>query len=583
MKKALTILLLFLLLTASGAAALHNWQVPQLDTTTMIVHALGNLSTVCLCLILFTLAWKYRTRKGIPLTLPQSEDNSSAMLAILVLSIIIIYGFLAAVLYTSWLKGDDFGFGPFYGYGHSLKIRLTQTYHRYMGVVSRTGDIISMLGRLSETRWQVWLITPFFVVSFPFAVIALFGNGWRYLTTRKGILLYWFSVTTLLMSAGLYSEYWRIFWGYAATNTYLWPSICTIFWLSILRNQFHFTCFATSKTGIFLIFVYIFSCYCGASLECYAPFFALGGIAWVIYRFTAFRELFITHCTAVIGYLHGCYILFSSPALHIRAEYVARTRPCDISSLSTVHLQQMLSNLSAEVIHSLRGRGGTEVLSLQDIPLYLRTYFIPYIVQIVVKYSLPLQILLAALACLLGIQIVRQKCSIHHLWVFLILIIISWLISFSYLGGAIPNPISFFPAILIAIIAACYAFDKIPAKTLIVHSVLVVSILAYTLSCIIPSYLEAKQLKKYDSAWIASVQEQIKNGKTKITLPSLFPYEPVDKLGLISPDVCLSEDPDATHNAWASGCFRVESIKVEPRKNINTLNEKMPAHETSLK
>ncbi len=187
------------------------------------------------------------------------------------------------------------------------------------------------------------------------------------------------------------------------------------------------------------------------------------------------------------------------------------------------------------------------------------------------------------LACLLGIQIVRQKCSIRHLCFFLILIILSWLISFSYLGGAIPNPISFFPAILIAIIAACYAFIKIPAKTLIVHSVLVASILAYTLSCIIPSYIEAKQLKKYDSAWIAAAQEQIKNGKKNITIPSLFPYKPVDKLGLISPAVCLCEDPNATHNTWARGCFRVESIKVEPRKNIDTLNKKALPNETASK
>lgn len=532
------------------------------------IWATGLISTLLFCFFLYIATNSYsRTNPGEDSTCNSATTNrlfsiSRWGIVVIALSAVIFYSSFTFILSLTWLSGDDFGFGPFPGHGYSLIGALKTAAGRYISWVSRPGDVIASVFRISTNRWQEIYITPFFITVLPFFAIRLYRLPLKFAATSQGILFFWFCCFLCLSAGGMHEHTWRIFWCYAASCNYLWPTVTMAFFLSFYTNNNQ----QKQTSTIAAIFIFLCGIYCGWGLECITPFLIIFLTIWCIYRLT--KGLYISQSCRIgyFGSIIGSYLLFCSPALHIRQLRLARSRIFDPLCHTSEETTNFITNITQEQLFFLRGNFGHEVVSLSDIPLFMHAHFIPYISKSFWNYSAPVWYATVAiiLFCIISRFLSKKtafpsvKLIIVSIGVYLTAIVCLYL----YLLGCIPASYAFWPPTFIVCMMTGYIFLILSKKHFSFSFIITLGVATYALWNIIPAVKEAYAYKEYNQRWISQVSQQKNMGKEDIIIDYLLPNRPNDTLKLFYLDRGLKESADETANQWAKDCFSVKSISV---------------------
>ena len=477
---------------------------------------------------------------------------------ILVSSVVVVYVFLSMLLYTAWLQNDDYVFSGILSKTTLPADLWAAAAHRYSTWVARFGDFFNVLFPLSDSRWQVWVITPALVVSIPFALHRLFRRDSKEcMVSSKGILFFWFCCFLFLLSAA--TPYWAPFFSYTINANYVWPSIGFI-WLFSIYNPTNWNKCGYNSFACWGVFFLAFIC--GWAAECTAvilvPLLVLLGACseWKGVKLPPICW------SGIVGSVWGAFVLFASPAHIARNAKISATRQLNIDRLTPEQISEFVQNLDWEKVSLLKGASGN--ISLSGIPLHEHIYFIPYLLDEMWKTaSVPFCVAgLLLISLLLSSRYIRE---IRSAGVSVCICIIACLVAFSYLAACIPTKNSFIPCSFMAATAASLLFfahtgvNKCSARQLI--ATLVIAIVGCM--TFIPAGVEAWSYLPCRSAYYAKIREQAAAGKENVIIHCPFSIKPKNRLSLIG---VLKNDPKAYPNNFAAKYYEVKSIRVLPHQ-----------------
>lgn len=521
-------------------------------TAALILHFL--CTQIIILVIIGCLYWRgKRTWKFIsPVPAPVARSFKPRWVWAVMLSCLFLYGALAALLSTAWVKGDDYAFmdAPDLTFFQCL----STAFKHYMNTNSRVGDVIVGCFRLSENRWQLFLLTPLVVTALPFAFWRLLAPENQSIFSAKGLVFIWFSIFLCLQSA--YLSHWRPFWCYAASVNYLWSTTATIFFLSLYRKRRIPPHGSTTfqQAGLFLL-----GLYCGWGTECMAvtlfPLLTLFMLYHVKKRLPIRRECWIGY----LGYLWGVCLLFSSPGMFRRNEAVAASRSLDIASLQTDQLMAFLQHLNWEYVNLLKGV--SSIITLKGIPLPLHTYFFPFLAERFWQCcAIPSLVCLFLAGCILT----RLSYSPQKLLLGAALGVgTAWYCASSYLLQCIPTHMSFLPPSFIVAGAACYLFVNMAGRKMIPQLIATLFVLGHGVSVFVPAGTEAWKWKALEKERLGEICRQREQGIMDLVLESPALAPPKDPLGLITHGA-IQENPDFHNNKAAARHYGVHSISQKP-------------------
>lgn len=474
-----------------------------------------------------------------------------------IISSIIIFCGLSALLYTAWLKGDDFFFvcdDPF------AASKVYGSIHCYLNHVSRFGELLGRMVGLSANRWQNWVFTPLILVILPF-VMAQLVQPRKIVSAGRMLAFYWFACFMLLQSVAIMQGYWRNFWCYAAAVNYLWgTAICMLFLVYMFPQRWDNCHLKGWKRFLCCVVMFGAGCCSGWSIEAVTVVLLpllVGAMVW--YRIKS-GSVPMPCWSGLAGMGWGAFLLLGSPALSRRSVNEAATRALDVYTMSSEQLTDFLQNLTPEKMKLLEGSSG--VVNLAGIPMLQHMYFLPFLAE---RYWNSCMIPTIAFAILQVLTLwLRPESWKQSSLLALGIYALSWLSACSYLGGCVPTHMSFLPQSFMVVIACSLLFLKLRgryAKQILTCITLMV--VAMGLMKFVPAGVEAWQYKKYEKERFESIARQKAAGCEVIILPQpSWPVEPEDSLGLIR-SMDFGPGVNDYPNGPARAYFKVQGIMKE--------------------
>lgn len=457
---------------------------------------------------------------------------------LILISVVLAYAMISGLLYCTWLSGDSWWLQMMSQQSFSVKFH--DALWRYFGWVGRIGEQIGVWWSLSPSRWQFWLLTPVFVTVFPFVVKRAIRAEMP-MASPKGIIFFWLCIVLSLIGVST-EPAWRNYTCYFAHITYLWPTIWSIFFLSIYTtNRETFGGRYPFLNGGFALFLGVIS---GWGTECFtATVFPLL-LGWSVYHLVRRLPMSYSARWGIAGFIIGAALLFGSGAAAGRAgeHTILYKLPYD-------ELLQFVYHLDWSKVSRLNT--GSIPANLIDVPLHLRVFFAPYLLDFFWN-AVSLTAAFAATIILLHLLFNRSRfySSVKEpmLWITL-----SCVMALSYLGGCIPSHYSFLPSCFIAICGALLLWSRLGKWT--AYSVGIFLISYGMVAFIVPALIEGIQYKPYEVARASEIRRQASLGIKHIHLNAPYPTTPRDPLHIITSEK-LTRDPENIGNrkaVWGLG------------------------------
>ena len=485
----------------------------------------------------------------------QNSNYNKKYVCLVALSVVIVYVGISLLLYSAWMKDDEFAFAyrhkAYFGYLYSA-------FQRYTNFVSRIGDLFIHICPLGSNRWQVFLITPLIPALTPFALHRLVSVKRESLFNFYGLNFYWISVVLLLTCVYLTS--WRSYFCYAANANYLWPSALLVLFLSFY-NKYRWS--ERDDRITMCIVLFVLGLIIAWSQECLAVVLLPSLTLWGAYHIYTKKYMPNSCFYGYLGTIMGAFMLFSAPALKSRLAIEAPRRAIDISAMSENDYHHFITNLDWDKVNLFKGP--TNVINFMDVPVFDRLYFIPFLCErywecCVVTTSV-LLILLVAYSV-----IKHKKGGFFYYSGTVIFASCSILSALAYSYSCIPGRWSFTVCGFLLVIACAYLVQGISKTSYskIIIPIITGCLTVYMLSIFVPAGIEAVSLKKYDLMRTAEIIKQREAGLEHIQLQYPVPYKPKDTLGLMGIDY-MKEDPQQGYtNQVAAGYYEVKTISQKP-------------------
>ncbi|MCI7699711.1 MAG: DUF6056 family protein [Akkermansia sp.] len=478
---------------------------------------------------------------------PQSITTTNESRRPLIISFVISFTFLAALLSCSWIQNDEWVFAA--SGQNSILDRLKTAKWSLFCHVSRIGELSIYLTGLSIYRWQAALFTPLYASLAPIFLYSLIKKRDKSIYSKDGMFFYWSFFFLLLL--GVYLTHWRNYWCYAAAANYLYPTVLTLYWLRWFRTDFPHRESRWSRC----IFLFILGIICGWGTECMTATLLPLLTIWILYTLKN-RKLPFCSYFGYVGFLWGAMLLFGSPAHSNRAAGEVASCAFDVGGMNAEQLSTFLHTLTWDSVNGLMGATG--VITLRDIPIWLHYHFLPFISERFWKCCLAGAIawILLALCTVFRGGASRWK----HLVVSVCILAGGYLCAVSYLVQCIPTRMSFLPPCFIVVIACAYLYCRIPsgwAQKIFTGIVVLTGCIVF-----IPAGIQAASYKHLDLARIKEIETQKAQGKEDIVLKPIEVHLWWPSLGLIAPND-LKPSSDVWPNPAAAGYFGVSTIRQE--------------------
>ncbi len=520
----------------------------------------------CLCFLVTTLGGIYvlhRNKKATDgfydksaILSPRPKCHFQWGAALIILSLA-LYGGLAVLLSTAWLKGDDFT---------SLNLNATAPYERifraldgYSYWVSRNGDFIIRVTGFAENRWPLWVLNPLVSLLIPYGLWRLTGKKDESIASPKGIAFFLFSFSLALLSCRVFG-YWRNYWCWAASANYLWPATALLFFLSYYRKGYEvdgdgkkrLSSFLSSA-GVFLLGMYVCS-----GCECLAVTVIPLLLVWLVCKLWQKKRVAWGCLMGILGSIWGGFFLFASPAIARRSADCAASRALDVGGMSYAEIVAFVQNLNQEKIALLMDE--TDIINLKGIPLWLHAYFLPWLAE---EYGKCCLFTGTAFILLFALCLKRNDSRGRVLLGSLFFALLSCYAAVAYLGGAIPSSMSFLPPVFFLLAGCSFLYLRLPYKWLPQVALSLLS-LATALSILVPAGMEAWEYKKYEQVRVQCIRNQKAQGNRDVVVPRLFPVPPQDELGLIGGSGGgFSPDPKEWPNSKAVDYYGIDTISQQ--------------------
>lgn len=439
----------------------------------------------------------------------------------LIILVMLFYTIFSYFLYLCWMGGDDWY--STMSTGLSLPSRLAWWGWCWMTHVSRIGEMLVYLHPLTLDRWQHYLITPLFWISFPFIIKYMIGKYADFkMYSAKGLIFY----ATMASMTLLGIKNIMIPTCYIVSANYVYGSILSILYFAII---FHRNKEKTSVLGI--ITLSFLALICGWSTEGFA---VMGLATFVIYLFYLSRKgiyLNKANYISIIFYFIGtCNVLFS-PGPIVRG-----------------HLNPTIT-------------GGNVPYNLSSIGLFDRLAYIPEWIESICSSMYMNFILILIFSCIVLIYKSRFTNG-ALLWIHITIpVAIGLLSALAYLvGGAIPNASTYIPSCYCLCIAIGILLATLLNQNILITSIISVSIVLFFAISIGQKIAFLAPLKHYESQMYEEIFRQKNLGKEHIVLDYPFDSEIQEK--------------ELEYEADKFKCkyFKVKSIKIRPFNKTKNCN-----------
>lgn len=515
--------------------------------------------TAALLLAVYTLLYR-KWFKGAEQAEFQQQQPSPALQPggrgcrwVLAASCLVAFGVLSLLLYTSWLRGDEWMFTPGM---RSYAWRAMMGISSYIFRNSRLGETVGFFVGVSECKWQVFLLNPLFTIAIPFALLRLFGRRGESMASPMGLCFFWFTFLLALMSACL--SPWRNYTCFAASVNYLWPSVVSLFFLSLFnpgqwRPEGVFERPLWKKAGVLLL-----GLYCGCSVESLSVILLPVLTAWMFWRLLKKRCIPVLCKHAYLGFLWGTYFLFASPSLYLRGHRALPDLAIDVSSFNAEQMAHFVQNLTWEQLEGLTGGGG--IVILKGIPLLYHGYFLPFLADKFLQCSsvgcITFALLLAFLAFRKGAE--RKRSALGGL----ILFTLGWACAVSYTVQCIPMHMSFLPAAFFILAACAYIFRAMACnRAWLACAVSLLGVAGLALSTFVPAGIDAWPLKHVEQERFAEIHRQMEQGNNVVEYELKIDHVPNDPLCLTDFHLFpLTENPKEWSNNMATLNYPFEAL-----------------------
>ena len=505
----------------------------------------------CIAFALCVIARKYQGGKSVFIKSEQTASHAPNPTDVIKLMLIggLCYSGLALLLYCAWFKGDDYAFY----HENEIAERLMICWKSYISWVSRSGEVVAHLMGISKSRWEVFLLVPLIIVFAPVFFFNLVASSSQNLFSKKGHYFYILCVSLLLLSTTMNN--WRIFYCFAASMNYLFPTISAIFLMSFYNHKRWKTeeecapaILVTRTLSALILGIYV--CWGGESLSLMV---LLVLTIWFAYRMAKRLPIPGFCWSGCIGSVIGTTLLFAAPALKARSLLTAKNRTLDIASMNSEQINEFVSNLSWERVNVLHG--GSGIISLDGIPLWQHAYFLPYLLERYSRCSVYIlfTLLLFALLTLFN----RQKSRID-ICIIAGTLMVSLFGACAYLYSCIPTAMSFAPATIFLIGAIAYIYWNVNISFSKLK-LFVIIVFATALYHLVPAGIEGWQYKPYEKCRFEEIARQKAQGIQDIILQPAYPHSPQDYLGLIKRGD-LKESPCTYPNGMVMKALQVKSI-----------------------
>lgn len=440
---------------------------------------------------------------------------------------IFLYSLIAFIIWTSWIKADEWAF--VHAHNSSPRTLIHLCINKWLHANGRIGDLVGSVIGLSLNRWQHIFLTPLFIVAAPIAAFQLVRpSKEHHIFSLKGFFFILFFTAILAISVCITP--WRNYYDFAAAVNYIWPVTITCFLLSFYRTD---TWSPASNSKIRTFFLILTGIYCGWSLECVTLFLLPGSMLWLFFRYH--QKLYVPRsCFAgICVFLIGAFMLIASPGLAVRGAGELTRHSLDISSLSFSEALTFALNHTPENLTQITGV--TVDFYLKDLPLILRPFYLPELMERFMSCCYPL--LICTVLLLIMVWFTAPSLRQKAMYTSFAIVLLAFLCAGSYIYGCIPRKMSYYPAIFILAIAGSYLFIHffhLNRKKFIVLTL--ASCIAFCVT-IIPPVVEALEYKHYENGLREIMFQKMKNGEDDFYRhPKTFTTQPKNKLGLISDD-----------------------------------------------
>lgn len=468
----------------------------------------------------------------------------------------LLYGYVVSL---AWLRHDElrvFCVTSNQGFCEGI----SNAWQRYLHWVSRVGELFMYSVGLSQNRWEMWITVVPAITLTPLAMWAVIrpsrlsptpGNT---IFSLRGIVFYLAVFCLCLIGAD--TSDWRTQTCYAGGCNYSVFHVIFIYVLSYfrtdqenVRNSF-WVCLSTFLLGLLA----------GWSTEAITVIMVPLLLAYTAFMAWKHRNILpLRTYSALAGMVCGAYMLFASPALHLRSENTSASVRSFVNSMSPEQLQNWLQNLTHSDV--LKLKGSAAIISLSDLPLFDHVYFVPFASERMwecCQYGMIAFIILVVLYA-----VTKRQGIAKTLILSLGFVALGWLCSYSYLASCIPTKMSYTPACYMIVIACAFLIWRL--KYIVDASGVAVAILGLTSVLILPSAVEAYHYKKYRKVRFKLIEQQVAAGAQDIVIKNVVPKKPKDKMNLIRVND-ITNHPKDYRNRALKDFYRVKSIRQEPVK-----------------
>lgn len=476
---------------------------------------------------------------------------------------------IALLLYPAWLKWDDFLFPE-----SSAPVRIFAAVSGYFFRNSRSGEFIGSLLAVSPSHWQVWLLNPLFVLANSCFLWRLLTPQRKSIFSQEGGAFLLFSASAALISCNI--SPWRNFWCFAASANYLWPTVITVFFLSLFNRTRPISLLNSDKyRRRAACAVFVLGLYCGCSVECLSVIIAPLLIVGMGYMIVCRKQFPTTiEKSAVLGYIWGTFFLFGSTSLYARAERGLQQLSVHLSEMSPDQLSQFLSELTWQSLDAMKGAGG--IVILKEVPLLQRLFFTPFLFE---RFLVCASVILTVIVVLaLGMLLFRVRPGRKALWSVAALFLLAFASAFSYGIQCIPGGMSFLPSCWFLLGAACIMFYGIMERSRVCSWLVVGGMLALNAYLFIPGAVEAWQVKPWDLEMQTAIQNHRADEIIVLHRPDVSSVK--DSLGLTAIyHYGLKDTPDVYPNNQCAAYFGVKGLAMDlsfPERTTEEYKEMHP-------
>lgn len=433
--------------------------------------------------------------------------------------VLLFYFVFSTYLHLCWMGGDDWYCTM--STGLSFVSRMCWWGWCWMTHVSRLGEMLPYIHPLTLDRWQHYLITPLFLISFPFIVKYMLGKYAEFrMWSAKGVVFYLTMVSLTVVGIRTIA----LLNGYILAATYVYGPIFNILYFALV---FHLGNKNTSITGI--VCLSLLAIVAGWYTEGIALMGLFVLLCYIMYCFYNRIVIGQAKYISIIFYFIGGFNVLFSPGPIVRG------------------------TLGGNSI-----TGGNVPYNLFSLGIFERLTYIPewlYSIYMSMKVDFLLIIVLSVL-----VYVFRRKMVNDRLWMpVLAFIAVGLLSALAYLvGGAIPNSSTYIPSCYMLCVAVAFllarVLDRKPLPGIIIGS----CVLLFFSIQIMDKILTMSPLKHYEREIYHEICRQRESGNSDVIINCPFKKDEVDIV------------PVEYHaNKFECDFFKVRSIRIKSYEETN--------------